>query len=539
MIAAVMVLAVACANVASLQLARARARQPEIVTRLSLGASRARVLRQLVTESALLGLTAGAGALPATWLLLRWLARLAADAMPPEYGTLVFRVSPDPALFAFVCGVSLAAGVAFGLAPAIVSSGASLVTSSRVDTMPRTGRRLQRTLISVQVAFSLVLLIAGSLLINSAVRSVRADPGYDAAHVVSVEFQFPEAARYAPDRQEAIARDLRARIGALGGVASVTSAQPPGLAFVTAVATVDDAVGAPPRQSLAPYVTVEPSYFKTVGIPIRQGTELPAVANTSARQVILSESAARDLWPHQQAVGRRVRLGPTNGKPHATSELTADGPVFDVVAIARDTRGVNLTANDARLVYVLRGDDGLATRPLLVSVGSDPAEVLRAIAPTAAAVDRNLLVTVSTLEDQLRTSGTFIISSLSAILASTLGMMGLFLAAMGIGGTVSYVVANRTREFGVRLAIGAKRRDILRLVLGENAPPVVIGLGAGMVLAIGVSVMLRDTLYGVGLADASTFAAVSLLFLGVALLAALPPALRATRVQPVVALRSE
>lgn len=535
MLAALMVLVVACANVASLQLARSRARLPEVTTRLSLGASRSRVLRQLLAESTLLGLISGAAALVVTWLILRALAAGVANAMPVDFGTIVFNVSPDLSIFAFVCAISIAAGVIFGLLPAIHSARTSLVASERSMTESRGGRRLQGPLVGVQVAGSLVLLIAGSLLIRSAIHAVSADPGYDAAHVIDVSFQFPDALRYSADRKEAVARALMSRLEALPGVTSVAAAQAPGLAPLTAIAAGDQRA-ASTRASIEAYALVPPDYFDTIGVPLRLGRGFGSAA-PSAPVVILSESTARQLWPGQNPIGRHVRLGAVDEKPHSPAELVPGGTTYEVIDVARDTRGVGLTPNDARMIYLRRGDTGLATRPFLLRVDSDPHEVLRAIAPAIAAVDPDVLVTVSTLDDQLRQSGPFIVASLAAIVATAVGLVGLLLAAMGIFGTVSYLVARRTREIGIRIAIGATRRDILRLVLGESVRPVVAGIGVGIALAIGVSFVLRDVLYGVALVDGVSFAGVSALFLAIALFAAWPPARRAMRIAPTSALR--
>jgi predicted permease len=530
------VLVVACANVASLQLARARARQIEIVTRLSLGASRVRVIRQLLTESTLLGLASGAAALLVTWLVLRALAALVSDAVPADVGTIVFNLTPDLSILAFVCAVSIAAGVIFGLTPALESTRASLVASDRSGTLPARGRRLQNALVGAQVAGTVVLLIAGSLLIRSAMQAVTADPGYDAARVIDAAFQFLEAQRYSADRKAAITRDLLTRISALPGVESVTSAQPPGFAFSTAIAPAEPQPAAAPHRSIEAYALVQAGYFRTVGIPLQFGHGFGADTTAAAHDVILSEAAARDLWPGQNPIGRLVRLGAIDEKPHATGELVPEGATYEVVDIAHDIRGVGLTPNDGRMIYLVR--DGLSpTVPLLVRTTSAPDEVLRALPPAIAAVDQDVLVTTATLEDQLRQGGPFIISTLSAMVASTVGLIGLLLAVMGIHGTVSYIVARRTREIGIRMAIGAQRRDILTLVLRESARPVVVGLGVGIALAIGVSFVLRNVLYGVSRVDAVSFVGVSVLFLLIALTAAWPPARRAMRVEPVEALR--
>jgi predicted permease len=541
MAAAGMVLVVACANVGSLQLARARARQNELHTRLSLGASRARVIRQLLTESALLGLVAGVAALFLTWGMLKVAVNLSADALPLEYGTLIFNVTPDLGIFAYVFGISLIAGVLFGVVPAIESSRAALSPGATAGTPSVRSRRLQDLLVCAQVALSLVLLIAGSLLVRSSIRSLTMDPGYDMAHVIDLDFQFPEAAQYTAGRKEAIARGLRARLAALPGVTAVTSARPPDdNRFRTPVVSVDGGPSAARTVgTLLHYRYVQANYFEALGIPLVQGRGFQPHADQVERSVILSESAAVQLWPGQNPIGRSLRPGAVDERAHNWSELIADGPAYQVIGIARDTRGAEFDGSDAREAYLLLADAGLQNRPLLIRTGSDTAEVIRAIDPLIASVDPDLLGTTATLAEMLRQSPPFIVSSLSAAVASTIGLLGLFLALMGIHGTVSYIVFLRTREVGIRMAIGAQPRDILGLILRENTRPVLAGLAVGMVLSVGSVYVLRGLLFGLSPVDSLSFVGVSLLFLGIALLAAYAPSRRALSVDPMVALRYE
>jgi macrolide transport system ATP-binding/permease protein len=259
MTAAGMALVVACANVGSLQLARARARQGELRTRLALGASRRRVIRQLLTESALLGLLAGAAAFILTWALLKVSVTMAADFLPVEYGTLVYDVNPDLELFAWVFAISQVAGLLFGLAPALESSRAALVSAVRAGTSPLRSRRLQNFLVAAQVALSLVLLIAGSLLIHSAIHSLRMDPGYDSKHLLQLDFQFPEGAKYTPARKAAVVGELRTRLAALPGVARITSARSP----------VDMARERPPSLSVGnSRSSITPAFRQTISRPL-------------------------------------------------------------------------------------------------------------------------------------------------------------------------------------------------------------------------------------------------------------------------------
>jgi hypothetical protein len=229
----------------------------------------------------------------------------------------------------------------------------------------------------------------------------------------------------------------------------------------------------------------------------------------------------------------------TDGQFHPKGEALPDGPAYQVIGVVRDVRGVQMDESDREQVYVPLSDDRLAARPLLIRTYDEPAQVMRAIGPAMAAVDPNLVATTTTLDEMLRQTSPFLTASLAAGVASAVGLMGLLLASMGIYGTVSYVVVLRTREVGIRMALGAKKRDVLGLMLRQVARPVLAGLGAGLCLAVVAGHLLRGVLYGLSGIDGLSFGGVSLLFLGIALIAAYLPSRRAMRVDPMVALRYE
>jgi predicted permease len=541
MAAAAMLLAVACANVGSLQLTRARSRQSELRTRLSLGASRRRIVRQLLTESALLGVLAGGVALLFSWALLKVAATLTAEALPAEYGTLIFDVTPDVRIFAYVFGISLIAGIVFGLAPAMESSRSALSSAARASTLPVRSRRLQNFLVATQVALSLVLMISGSMLIRSSIHSLKMETGYDGKHVVDLTLQFPETSKYTASRKVTLVRELRSRLAALPGVAAITSAQPPdSISLQTSAAPLEgENASARIGQSLLHFTYVQSNYFQTLGIPLLLGSGFQAQARQPEHSVVLSESAAKQLWPGQSPIGHSIRLGPIDEQRHSLSELIIDGPAYQVAGVARDTRGVQFDGSDSKMLYLLSPEDKIPTRPILLRTQSDPAGVINAIDPVIAGVDPDLMATTTTLDELLRQTGPFIVSSLAATVASTVGLIGLLLASMGIYGTVSYIVLLRTREVGIRMAIGAQKRDIVGLILLETTRPVLAGLLVGMLLAVGASYLLHGVLYGLNTVDGISFVGVPLLFLAIALLAAYSPSRRAVRVEPVVALRYE
>jgi len=450
--------------------------------------------------------------------------------------------------------VSMIASLLFGVVPAVESSRAALEVATRIGTSSARRRRLQDVLITAQVGLSVVLLIVGSMMVRGAVNAVSTDPGYDSARLARLDILFPEAARYGADRKDALVHDLRARIASLPGVVSTTSALPPSVAPArTAAVSLDREARSTSRsQSVLFYGYVEANYFQTVGIPFALGRGFASSGSPGSpgsiteQAVILSESAARELWPGQNPIGRSVRLGVTDQRLRSgaealqkPTELVANGPAYEVVGIVRDVRGIEFDGSGARFAYLPMRGTRFEGYPILVRAQSDPALVIKAIDSLLPSIDADILGTTSSLAEMYRQSGPFLVSSLSAAVASTVGVFGLLLASMGIYGTVSYVVLHRTREIGIRIALGATSRDVLRLILGQSARPVVAGLLLGSVLAVGTTYVLRGLLYGLRIIDGVSFVGVSVLLMAVALAAAYAPARRASAIEPTVALRYE
>lgn len=540
MIAVGMVLAIACANAASLQLARATTRQQELGMRLSLGASRLRLIRQLLTESALIGLLSGCVALPFTWALLRLAAVKAAEALPADF-MLVLNVNPDLEIFAYVLAISVLAGVLFGLAPAVQSSCSALLSTVRgAGTSSIRGHRLRDLLIAIQVAASLALMIAGGMLIRSAIHALDMDTGYDTARVIDLTLQFPEGAKYTAGYKATVVRDLRAGLAALPGVIAITSARAPddNGGRSAAISLNNEQPSARNKHGIVYYTWVQADYFRTLGIPLLRGRGFRSQTGQPEPVAILSESAARRLWPGENPIGRRLRLGSENHF-HNKGELLPDGPAWYVIGVARDTRGVTLDGSDSGQVYLPLPADRVPDYPFLVRTRSDPSLVIRATERVISNVDPNLVASVSTLQDMLRQSDPFLIDSFSAAIASLISLFGLLLAAMGIYGTVSYLVVLRTREIGIRMAVGAQKREVFMLMMRESMRPVLAGLLVGMILAACAGRLLRGVLYGLNTVDFISFAGASLLLAAIALAATWPPSRRAMRVDPMAALRYE
>ena len=314
MAAAGMVLAVACANVASLQLARARSRQNELAHSPVPGSQPARLIRQLLTESALLGLLAGVLALLFSWALLKFGVTFAAEAFPAEYGTLIFDVTPNLEIFAYVFAISLVAGILFGLAPAMESSRSALSSAARGSTSPARSRRVQDFLIAAQVALSLVLMIAGSMLIRSSIHALKMDTGYNSKQVVDLDLQFPEGPKYTAARKLALVRTFaRAWLLCPEWLQSPARGRPTKSAFDTAAVSLD----AESQSDRSSSLRLRPA--KLLPDPWNSrvpGPRLSIAAGQPERSVIISESAAKQLWPGQNPIGRSLRLGATDEQFH-------------------------------------------------------------------------------------------------------------------------------------------------------------------------------------------------------------------------------
>jgi putative ABC transport system permease protein len=326
----------------------------------------------------------------------------------------------------------------------------------------------------------------------------------------------------------------------LPGVAALTSARAPDDSNVRAanVSLTGERPSSENSQANLYYTWVQPDYFATLGIPLLLGSSFQPQTGQPERVAIVSESAARELWPGRNPIGRGLRLG-TDDKFYAEGELLPDGPTWQVIGVAGDTRGVQMDGSDSAQIYLPLPEDRLSDYPILIRTQSDPALVMLALDSAVASVDPDLVSSTSTLQEMLRQTPPFLGAAFAAAVATTVSLFGLVLAAMGIWGTVSYIVVLRTREIGIRMAVGAQKRDIFGLVLRESIRSVLAGLLVGMVLAVGASYLLRGILFGLHIVDGISFVGVSLLFLAIALLAAYPPSRRATRVDPVVALRYE
>jgi putative ABC transport system permease protein len=450
-------------------------------------------------------------------------------------------MTPDAGVFAYVFAVSLVAGVLFGLAPALENSHSALSASlkEQAGTPSRRSRRLRDFLIAAQVSVALALMIAGSLLIRSCLHLLKVDPGYSANQVLFLDIQFPAGQSYTGERKLTLVHDLRSRLAALPGVTAITSAYSPVFGYRKAAVSLEgETVSRDEARAAMSYSYVQANYFEALGIPLLFGQTFPPQIGRPDASVILSESAAKQLWHGQNPIGRSLRLG-TDGEIQNTSAVDPSGPVYQVIGIVRDTRGASIDGSDAGVIYLSMPESWTMNFPILIRTRTDPEQLMGELAPAISSTDPGLVAHASTLMQQFHVTPTFFIPSTAAAIAIPVGLIGLLLASMGIYGTVSYVVVLRTREIGVRMALGAKRRDILGLMLRQCMRPVVVGLVVGVFIAVGTSLLLRSVLYGITTVDGVSFIGVSMLFLAIALLASYLPSRRAMRVDPSAALRCE
>jgi predicted permease len=522
-----LVLLIACANVANLLLARASARQKEIAIRLSIGGSRWRIVRQLLTESLLIAFLGGVvGSLLAFWsvegIAHYLMANLPLHDMPP----LIWDVSPDLRVWGYSLALTALTGVFFGLAPALHATRQDLSTAlqgGRAGFLVKSvsGGMLRNTLVGVQVSVCMVLLIAAGLLIRGLYLAQTVDPGFEMKGITQARFDLASLG-YKPERAQAFQRDLIARVAALPGVDGVEQARaiPLGHQFLGTGMTPQGET----QDRQFEFNVVSPGFFAILGMPIVRGRTFTAgEAQAEAPVLVMTESTARRLWPGQDAIGKTLRGW--------------EKKEYQVVGVVRDSQASHLGQSDGLFFYLPASPKDQAVLQLLVHSKSGDVAIANGIREVARSLDPDLIIDVTKLEDNLELWRTP--SRIVAALSSVLGILALLLAAIGVHGVVSYGVSQRTREIGIRMTLGADRPDVIRLALRQALRPVVIGALVGVIGCAAVSQVLSDVLYGIGAHDPIAFVGVPVFLLGVAFLASYFPAHRASRVDPMVALRHE
>ena len=531
-----LVLFIACANLTSLLLARAAARRREVAVRLALGAGRWRVVRQLLTESVLLCLAGGAvGALFALWMTDLLFAFKPSVRIPIELSPRL-----DWRVMGWTLLVSLATGVLFGLAPALQATRTDVSRALKGE--PGAGARRSRLrdlFVGAQVAVTVLLLVSAGLFLRALTYAREVRPGADPEQVQTASFN-PQTLGYTDERARDFYRQLLERVRTAPGVEAAS------LALMVPVGQTQAAIGIGVEghesfdwadtgdehsESMirADYNVVTPGYFNTVGIPVLRGRDF-AEGDDARHVVIVDEAFARRFFPGTDPLGKRLKT---------------ESIVFEIVGVAQSTAFRVKGETPRPFVYMPYGRAGAAgffTQRMILHArgarGVAPAEVYEAIRREAAAVDANVApeFMVSVAEYQ---SVALLPQRILSGVAGVFGLLGLVLASVGVFGMVSYAVAQRTHEIGVRMALGARGRDVLLLVLREGMKVTLSGVLVGLLCAFALTRLLEGLLYGVSATDPATFASVALLLSAVALLASYVPARRATKVDPVEALRYE
>ncbi|HSR50059.1 MAG TPA: ABC transporter permease [Acidobacteriota bacterium] len=525
------VLLVACTNLASLLLARSSSRAREIAVRLAMGAGRARIVRQLLCENLLLALLGGLLGVGLAFLL----SRLLLTFQPPMGIPLAIDLSPDLRVLTFALGLSLLTGVLFGLVPALRTSRPDLIPALKDQVLHQgvSGRffSFRNLLVMAQVTFSLVLLVASGLFVRSLAAAQSISPGFEMEEALVFTIDSGHSGYAGAEGSRRIAEELKAAIGPLPGVQSVAVASriPLGLDFTNrGIFLPGDErpqPGQPGRE--VDVATVDEDYFATMGIPILRGRAfLPSDNNSSPLVVMISETMAQRYWPGENPVGQTLRY------------RGFDGPVAEIVGVASDTKVRTLGEAPRSYFYLPFRQNPQANQSYIVRTQGDP-EVLRQIVRNTAKeeIPRLAILEFKTMQEHL-SLGLFPIR-LAGYLLAGMGALALLLAVTGIYGVLSYSVASRTREVGIRMALGADRQSVIGQVSWQGMRMVLPGILLGLALAGALSSLLGSLLVGIEALDPVTFVVVPILLAAVALAAALVPARRASRIRPLDALRYE
>ncbi|MGH2779910.1 MAG: ABC transporter permease [Thermoleophilaceae bacterium] len=524
------VLLIACTNVANLLLARAARRRKEIAMRLSLGASSARLVRQLLTESLVLAALGGAAGL----LLALWAADLLLGFAPATGASLAFEVAPDTRVLGFTVAIVLLTALVFGLVPALQASRLDMIPALENDAASagEGGRRLglRGTLVVGQVALSLVLLIGAGLFVRSLRNLQEVDLGFEARNVLlsSLELNGEE---YDEARGTAFYEEILQRVEALPGVRSAslaTTVTPSPFGSNFGGATLEGYQPAPDEEISFDVNRVGPEYFETLEMPILLGRGFEARDREGAPRVaVINEIMAERYWPGGEPIGKRITFG-----------SDPDDPSAIIIGVAEAGKYRSVREKEEMIAYMPILQDYRPWATLLVRTAGDPLAPAAAIRREVRALDPGLsLYDIKTMDEHIAQALSQ--DRMLSVLTTLFGVLALVLAAVGIYGVMAYITAQRTREVGIRMALGARRGDVLRLLLGHGALLVGLGLAAGVVAALLFGRAVGSLLYGVSASDPATLASVAAILLSVALLASYLPARLATRVDPMVALRHE
>ena len=522
-----LVLLIACANLANLLLAQAAKREKEMSIRAALGASSSRLMRQMLTESLLLSLSGGAvGLLLAVWgRALLWAFR------PPFLPEGSINMALDVHVLGFTLGLSLLTGLLFGLVPAIKVSrpdlNEALKVGGRGGTLGWSRNRFRSLLVITEIALALVALVGAGLFVRSMQNAQKVDPGFESKHLFVFGFDLGSQ-HYLPEHGQQYYRDAIERARGVPGVEGVAVASnfPLGGGFMRTVFREGEQAIPGKRGTLVVNDLVSPSYFQTLRIPLVRGREFNDLDTESTTQVaIVSEAMAKHFWPNEDAIGKRFIF-------------FRDTFPREIVGVVRDATTFQIGEDPQPLIYLPLRQNYSPAATLQVRTSGDPRNVLATVRGQVQDLDRNLAITNANTIGELLDQGLWA-PRMGAVLLSLFGLLALVLAAGGIYGVMSYSVSQRTQEVGIRMALGAQPRHVMRLIIGEGLRIALIGLLAGLVAAAVLTRLLASLLFGVGASDPLTFAGVTLLLGAVAILACYIPARRAMAIDPIVALRYE
>jgi predicted permease len=521
-----LVLLIACANVGNLLLVRAAGRRKEIALRLALGVGRGRLAGQLVTESVLLAVMGGAVALA----LARWVRDLLWSARPPWMLAGDAGPGMDGRVLGFTLLLSLLTGVLFGLAPALNAAGADLATELRERRSPWTSAgkhvSLRSALVMGQVALSVIALTGAGLFLRSLRYAQHINPGFETAHMATILLNAKERGFSDAAGREYYARVLQ-RVRTLPGVEAATLASnaPFDVRRARSFSVEGQSAAAGPG-AVALIDSVEPGYFQTVRIPVVRGRAFAdGDAPDGPRTALVNETMARQLWRGKDPIGRQLRL-------------FGDSTPVEIVGVARDSVYMSLGERPRMMIYLCLRQNYAPSATLYVRTSGDPEAMLGALRHEIQKLDPGVpLSQFETLPQVMRES--LWAPRLGAVLFAAFGLLAGLLTLVGLYGLVSYSVGQRTREIGIRMALGAQARNVLLRVLAEGAIPVALGLALGLPATLTLSQIVSSLLLGVSARDPVTFAAVIFVLLATALAACAAPAFRATRIDPTAALRDE
>ena len=523
------VLLIACANVANLLLARATSRHRELAVRAALGAGRGRIVRQLLAESFVLAAIGGLGGLLLAWWALNLLRAVVAEKLPIQR---LEAVGIDGGVLAFTLIASVASGILFGLVPALTASGAALTEAlkegGRTGSAAR-GNRTRGAFVVIEMALALVLLVGAGLLIRSFVHLLQTDPGFDAARTVTMDVSLP-GSRYDEPQRTAFYRRLIDRAGVLPGVQSagaISFLPLTGLGAATSYTVVGQPLPPKGEEPVCDVRVATNGYFTAMGIPLLRGRWFNEDDPSDAKnRVIVNEAMARRHWPGEDPIGKRVRINWND---------TRDDEVIGVVG---NVRHDGLQTEARAMSYWPHARFPYTGMTLTIRTAGDPMGIVNAVRAIVHEQDPQLAVADIRTMDQV-VSDSVAERRLTMVMLVVFASSALVLAAVGIYGVIAYSVTQRTQEIGIRMALGAQRSHVLRLVVGQAMLLASAGIVLGAAGAFALTRLMANLLYGVRPSDPVTFAAVAAVLAAVALLASVLPGRRATRVDPVVALRTE